>query len=571
MTETPKSRRQQRVEQQKKTGRKWVATGAAAVILLSGGAIAYINMTGDKTPSTTSGQTVPAACSTTQSVTVATTEAMASALKSMPVDEETCVTLDITTAKTASDIVAESANESAGTNLWIPDSSVRAQLAMAESKTELTSIAESLAQSPGVLVSKKDTTFPTWLEALKAQDTVAMGDPKVDPGAFSALMGGISEASDGKVSTEDLSSGSGLRAQTIGVSEPAQNASELLNAVDSGTKDAAIVSEADYASYAAAHSDSGLKAKIPGDGSFALNYPLYQASSGTNTTVDKAAKQIVKFMSSDGGQEALAKAGLRTSEGKIVNTDNNVGDYKALVPGNKEVLEQMWASYSLQSAPLNALVVLDASGSMLDKVAGTDKTRMDITVESVLAGSQLFPARDSMGLWKFSRNLTTAKGEVADYEELVPVRGFEETTDGKTQRELLQEAGAGITATIKPDDQTALNDTLLATFRSAKANYKTGSVNAVIMLTDGQNVDDESISQEELISTIQAEQDPNNPVFFILIGISEEADMNALNTIAQSVGGEAHIASSPTDIQRIFAEALTGITDAVEKAAAANK
>lgn len=571
MTETPKSRRQQRLEQQKKASRKWIATGAAAVILLSGGAIAYVNMTGDKTPSTPSGQTVPAACSTTQSVTVATTEAMATALKSMPVDEDTCVTLDITTAKTASDVVTEAANESASTNLWIPDSSVRAQLAMAEAKTELTPIAESLAKSPGVVVSEKDTTYSNWLEVLKAQDTVGMGDPKVEAGAFSALMSGISEASSGTVSVEDLTGGSTLRAQSIGVDEPAQNATELLNAVDSGAKDAVVVSEADYAAYAASHSDSGLKATVPGDGSFTLDYPLYQASSSTNTTVDEAAQQIVKFMASEEGKKALAQAGLRTSEGTVVNTDNNVGDYKALVPSNQEILGQMWTSYSLQSAPFNALVVLDASGSMLDNVTGTNKTRMDITVESVLAGSQLFPARDSMGLWKFSRDITTADGKVADYEELVPVRGLEETVDGKTQRELLQEAGAGIAATIKPDDQTALNDTLLATFRSAKANYQPGSVNAVVMLTDGQNVDDGSISQEDLIATIQAEQDPNNPVFVILIGISEEADMNALTTIAQSVGGEAHVAASPTDIQRIFAEALTGISDAATEAAAAQQ
>ena len=89
MANNAKSRRQERIEKQKKNSRKWIATGAAAVILLCGGAIAYTNITGDKQPSTTSGQTVPAACSTTQAVTVATTEPMAAALKAMPVDEDT--------------------------------------------------------------------------------------------------------------------------------------------------------------------------------------------------------------------------------------------------------------------------------------------------------------------------------------------------------------------------------------------------------------------------------------------------------------------------------------------------
>lgn len=562
MANNAKSRRQERIEKQKKNSRKWIATGAAAIILLCGGAIAYTNITSDREQSTTSGQTVPAACSTTQAVTVATTEPMAAALKAMPVDEDTCITLDITTNKTASDVLTESTSGTATTNLWIPDSTTRAELAMSEANTGLTPLAESLAQTPGVIVSEDNTSYGTWLEALKAEDTVSMGDPKEDPGAFAALLGGISEASAGTVSVEDLTGGTTLRAQSIGVIEAAQSATELLTDVDNGTKDAAIVTEADYAAYASTHADSGLTATVPGDGSFALNYPLYQASSSNNTTIDEAAQQIIDFMGSEDGKKALTSAGLRGADGQELEGEYGVGSFAALTPSNQDVLTQVWTSYSLQSAPLNALVVLDASGSMLRPVTGTDKSRMDITVESVLAGSQLFPARDSMGLWKFSRDLTLPDGSVSDYQELVPVRGFEETVDGKTQRVLLQEAGSGIASTIDPDAQTALYDTTLAAFRSAKENYAYGSVNAVIMLTDGENIDEGSISQEDLISTIQAEQDPANPVFIIMIGISEDADMNALTTIAQSVGGEAHMASSPTDVQRIFAEALTGISDA---------
>lgn len=562
MVNTAKSRRQERIEKQKKNSRKWIATGAAAVILLCGGAIAYTNITSDREQSTTSGQTVPAACSTTQAVTVATTEPMAAALKAMPVDEDTCITLDITTDTTASDVLTESTSGTATTNLWIPDSTTRAELAMSEANTGLTPLAESLAQTPGVIVSEDNTSYGTWLEALKAEDTVSMGDPKEDPGAFAALLGGISEASAGTVSVEDLTGGTTLRAQSIGVTEAAQSATELLTDVDNGSKDAAIVTEADYAAYASTHADSGLTATVPGDGSFALNYPLYQASSSNNTTIDEAAQQIIDFMGSEDGKKALAAAGLRAADGQELEGEYSVGSFAELTPSNQDVLTQVWTSYSLQSAPLNALVVLDASGSMLLPVEGTDKSRMDITVESVLAGSQLFPARDSMGLWKFSRDLTLPDGSVSDYQELVPVRGFEETVDGKTQRVLLQEAGSGIAATIDPNGHTALYDTTLAAFRSAKENYAYGSVNAVIVLTDGENFDDGSISQEELISTIQAEQDPANPVFIIMIGVSEDADMNALTTIAQSVGGEAHMASSPTDVQRIFAEALTGISDA---------
>lgn len=558
------SRRQAREQQQKKNTRKWIATGAAAVVLLGGGVAVVNNLSGkdggSASNSASSAQAVPSECSTSQSVNVETTEAMAKVLQQVPVDAESCVTLNVSTGKAVSDILTESSTgAAASTNLWVPDSSVRAELAMSEANAGLTPIAESLAKTPGVVVSKSgETSYENWSAVLADGETVDMGDPKAEPAAFAALISGISEVSNGSISVEELTKGSGLRAQTIGVTKPAASASELLDAVEAGEVKAAVVTEADYAAYKAQKSDSEITATVPKSGSLILNYPLYQVSPGSNTAVDAASQQIMTYLNSDEGKQALAASGLRASSGEELPDGKGVGAVTELAPNNTEVLAKAWVSYALQSAPLNALVVLDASGSMLEQVEGTGKSRMDITVESVLAGSQLFPARDSMGLWKFSRELTTASGEIADYEELVPVRGFEESADGKTQRELLQAAGSGIAASIHPEDQTALNDTLLAAFRSAKQNYADGSLNAVIMLTDGTNVDEGSISTEELISTIQSEQDPSQPIFVILIGVSEDADMNALNTIASSVGGEAHTASSPSDIQQIFASALTG-------------
>ncbi|WP_421084452.1 VWA domain-containing protein [Rothia nasimurium] len=563
MVTTTKSRRQERLEKQKKTSRKWIATGAAAIVLLTGGTIAVLNIAGgSKTPSTTSGQVVPAACSTTQSVTVTTTAPMAEALKTMPVDEETCVTLDIDTSKTSGDILAEVAAGASTTNLWIPDSTARAELAMSQADMGLTPLASSLAKTPAVLVSESNASTDTWLAALSDDTGISMGDPKADPAAFAALLSAVSEAGAGTVSVDDLVASAATRAQTIGVTEAAQSASELLAAVDAGDKNVAIVTEADYAAYSAEHTDSGLTATLPATSSFTLDYPLYQTSTSSNTTIDNAAKQITSYLASEDGKAALAAAGLRAADGSDDGVTGALGNYTDLTPSNQDVLTQIWTAYSLQSAPLNALVVLDASGSMLTTVPGTEHTRIDITVNSILQGSQLFPARDSMGLWKFSRDITQADGSLSDYQELVPVRGLEEEVEGKTQRQLIQEAGTAIAGTIHPDAQTALYDTTLAAFRSAKENYVPGSVNSVIILTDGQNTDGNSISQEDLISTIQAEQDPANPVVFIFIGISTDADMNALNTIAQSVGGEAHLAEAPTDIQDIFSQALTGAAEA---------
>lgn len=550
-----KSRREERIEKQKKSTRKWIATGAAAVLLLTSGAIAYQNFAG-KPNQETSGQAVPSSCSTTRSVTVATTESMAKVIEAIPVDAQSCIAFETVTNKSASDVVEESQTDSAATNLWIPDSSLRAELAMTEKSTGLKQVSESLAQSLGVLVSNSSGSSDNWYQALE-NTSVAMSDPKTDSAAFSALMASVAEVSQGTVSMEDLGQSAGKRAQTIGVESPVQSPQQLLDAADRGDAPSAIVTEADYLAYQASHSNSKLTASLPNTGSFTLDYPLYQIASSRNSTVESAAEQITAFMASDQGKQALKEAGLRTASGEIDNT-SSLGSYTALAPSDSDLLSRLWTAYSRQSAPFNALVVIDASGSMLTPVTGTDKTRMDVTVESVLAGSQLFAARDSMGLWKFSRNLTTASGEVSDYEELVPLRGFEEVVDGKTQRQILQEAGTGIATSIQHNHETALYDSILASFLSVKRQYADGAVNGVLVLTDGQNVDEDSVTLEELITTLQSEQDPERPIALILIGISEDTDMNALNTIAQSVGGEAFVAASPADIQQIFAQALTG-------------
>lgn len=555
------SRRAVREQQRKKTIRKWAATAAAATILLSGGvAVANHLIEGESRGTSPSQQALPPECATTRNVTVETTPTMAQVLEKIPVDPEKCITLDVNIGESSGKVLSQAASGSPYTNLWIPDSSTRATLAMAEAKTELTSISDSLAQTVAVVVTAADTPhFNHWTDTLADGNAAKMGDPRQNSGAFAAFMSGVAEVSAGQSSPEKLAEGTGLRATTIGVDGEPPTSEDLLAQVEKGEIPAAVVTEDVFTRYRAEHGSESLKVTAPGSSSAILDFPLYRTSTGTNSAIDDAAALISDFMASDEGHQALSEAGLRPTGQEALKDGGALGSVTPLTPTDPEILERTWLSYSLQSAPLNALVILDASGSMLTPVEGTDKTRMDLTVDSVLAGSQLFPARDSMGLWKFSRNLALPDGCISDYQKLVPVRGMEELTDGKTQRELLQEAGTSISGSIGSTDPTALHDTLLAGFRELKEHSEPGAANVVIMLTDGENYDEGSISQEELISTIQAEQDADEPVFILLIGISQDANMEALQTIASVTGGEAYPALSPTDVQVIFSEGLTQV------------
>ena len=68
----------------------------------------------------------------------------------------------------------------------------------------------------------------------------------------------------------------------------------------------------------------------------------------------------------------------------------------------------------------------------------------------------------------------------------------------------------------------------------------------------------EAAGLDELLTTLEKEQDPENPVRIITVGISQDADAKVLKQIAETTGGTSHIARAPEDIQKVFVDALTG-------------
>lgn len=106
---------------------------------------------------------------------------------------------------------------------------------------------------------------------------------------------------------------------------------------------------------------------------------------------------------------------------------------------------------------------------------------------------------------------------------------------------------------------TGLYDTTLAAFRQALEDDAPDSLKTVIVLTDGEDIDEGSIGLENLLKALEEEQDPENPVRIITVGISSDANEDVLKQISEATGGSAHIAERPEDIQDVFIEALTGI------------
>lgn len=549
------SRREALDQRRKKDFRKWMATGGATAVFLGGGTLAIHSFQGNQTPESEDVSTeIPAECSTSQHINVIATEKIADIVKKIPVSAEDCISLNVSESaadKTASDIV----NGINTPHIWIPDSSTRANLYL-EDKAQVTTVTDSLASTPGVIVSRDSEDFNTWSDALKDSDTIGMSDPKTEGAAFASLVSVAAEVNEDKVPRDQLTTGSAIRAQTIGVTGPVLSPSDLLDKVVAGENESAIVTEADFVKYKDEHHDASLNVDIPESGTTELDYPLLvPQENASNGTVSVAAQKISDYFGSDAGRRALEAEGLRTSSGEKLSDTSPIDQPLELPQNDPKALSDLWKSYVTQSAPLNGLVAIDSSGSMSQQVEGTDQSRMQITADAALAGSQLFPSRDSLGIWAFARDIgKDATGQTVDYKELVPIRGVDEDVDGRSQRDLAQEAITELA--VYPNSQSGLYDTMLAGFHTVKQNYKPGATNVVIIMTDGANDDEDSIDKQELISTIQQEQNPNNPVIFVLVGISGDADMSTLHEIAPQIGGEVFEAKTSADIQRVFQDAF---------------
>lgn len=537
------TRRAWREAEKKKTGLRWAALAAAGFIVVGGGGLWLVTQNESET------NAIPSSCDSTQRVSLVAEQAMADVLAAKPVDPESCIQLDISAESSVKTAVRASAGE-LNQPLWIPDSTTRVPSALMDQAVSVHT--DSLASSPGVVVGQGSVDVgDTWTDVVADQATL-MGNPDRDGGAHLALWSIASEVTAGE--TDQTRAGQALtpRAQTQGVNSPILSAQEMLAAVDQDDEQA-IVAENEYLQYTGQNQGADLTAAIPADGTFSLDYPLLASGDSleNNDAVRTAADEISQWLSTDEGKQALAEANLRTADGEISN-DSAVGELHSLPKPDDDVATTIVESYRNQAAPLNALVALDASGSM-GTVEANGQTRWDSTVQTLMLGSQLFPARDSLGVWLFADDLG---GDTA-YEELVPTRGMEEGVDGETQREVLQSTLAQ--AEYKKGGQTKLYETALAAFRNQQEHYQDGQLNIVLLISDGaQEVyTEDSLSLEEVTSDLQQEQDPERPVVIVALGISPDADAEALTALAESTGGSYHPATTPEELQAAFVEALS--------------
>jgi hypothetical protein len=439
------------------------------------------------------------------------------------------------------DVAASVADGAPLPDVWVADATYWYSPAFLPTPTSFTVLAGDVAHTPVLLVGgERATRYPTW-SAAEASGWVSTPDPTTTTAGTLAIAAPVAEAARSGAQVEQAQRVLVPYAQDYG-GRRARGLDDVvaLDVIEPASRRLQVATEQEL--IAAFESRPFLRSLTPPTGSPVVRYSV-AVSDDASGGVRRAARDLITGLRSSAGREAIQDAGLRPTGSDISPVD----EVLPTPPAN--VLAGMLDTWRVVSVPSSILAVVDVSGSM-DFAAGTS-TRMGLLAQSATAGIGMLPGHARVGLWVFS---VDRGGPDQDWRVLNPTQRLDKLDHGRTQRYALQERIAELPSLT--DGGTGLYDTALAAFRQAQRDYRPGYVNSVVLLSDGANDDPGSLTLPQLIAQFEAVRDPARPTRIIAVGISDDADLPALQAMAKATGGEAFQAVEPADIAGVFAQAL---------------
>lgn len=261
---------------------------------------------------------------------------------------------------------------------------------------------------------------------------------------------------------------------------------------------------------------------------------------------------VAAYLTGPDGARALSDAGLRPvgaattpkASGPIrpaaYSTPGVTAD-----PGQVRGLAQLFGAMHQR---ISSLVLLDASGSMLEPLPGGGVSKIDLVRRAARDTLRVASPRARAGLMTF-------RSDPSDRPVITtPVRLAANGSrhSGQLHSERMLEA----VDTLRVDGGTPLYNAVRDAYEAAVVAYHPQMINQVVVLSDGRNEDAVgSISLGKLIDSLRAAADPQRPVRIIAIGYGPDADMAALNRIVATTHGRAS-----------WLRSVDGYSDAVQEA-----
>ena len=253
----------------------------------------------------------------------------------------------------------------------------------------------------------------------------------------------------------------------------------------------------------------------------------------------KSAIRYHGFRSSDGVPDVLpASAGLSSQSLQLASAPSATEASSNL---------QAWEKLGLGSRDLD---LIDVSPAMAQPDGDGTQTLHQLLDQTASRGLALFPDSTSMGLWEMGSNNSVS----TPYTQLVSIGPLPAYSGVITRRTQLQE----LNSTLPIGHGTlALHAAILDAYEKMTKTYAPNYSNAVLVLTAGVDSARHDLPLDTVVAKLKALYNPSKKIELVILMFGRQGDFTALQQIANATGGVAYQVSNPSEIGKIFIEAVS--------------
>ncbi|GEE01219.1 hypothetical protein nbrc107696_16650 [Gordonia spumicola] len=436
-------------------------------------------------------------------------------------------------------------------DIWVAESPSRVRQVANTLGRTWSDIGPSIGTSPILVAGHALPDLPSW-SAIMTMPKLRVDPPAKSDVSNAAVIGALSEMEAGKMTHQQLIDALTTRALRMNDED---GAPDLKAMAASDEPSLALASERTYAKFKDANPDAAVDAKIPANGTVNLDYRIANVAQGDrHGPADDAIVALTDVLKTDEGKRIQQAADIRPADGTPLPDKAGLGTVPLVKQPAREFVDNIQRKWTALTLPIRTLVVQDVSGSMKRQAGG--RSRADLLRDASVLGLTKFPRNTELGYWVFSSD---RGGPGIPYKEVMPIVPIAGNTDGTSNRQLFS---AAINSSLSDlHGGTGLYDTALAAFKAVYDSYDPAFSNSVILMTDGRNEVSKSITLDQLVSQLTILKNPARRIPIITIGISEDADVDALKKISDATGGKSFVARDPNDIALILLQAVASRSD----------
>jgi Ca-activated chloride channel family protein len=293
---------------------------------------------------------------------------------------------------------------------------------------------------------------------------------------------------------------------------------------------AVATEETQVLAYNAKRPATPLVALYPRDGTLVADHPFAVLNAPwVSDRQRQAAEAFGRWLLDPARQARFMGAGFRNHDGRLATTKTAADGVlaagpplvlKAPPPSVLALVRNSWADVRKRA---RVLLVLDVSGSM-------EGAKLDQVKKAAVAALGLFADDDKLGLWTFSDDVTRVE----------PIGLV-----GPQRQEFTAEVQRLFAAA-----STALYKATRLAVGAVQDGWDPDRINAVIVLTDGQNASPED-DREGLLRMLRG-RSLERPVPVFTIAYGSDADLQTLKEIASATHGRAYNAPDPAHVTDVF-------------------